>query len=274
MMEVLTTALSFPSVIFTVLLGFVVLFWTSVIIGGIDPHAFDGDADLHVDGHIDVHADVHADAHADADHGHADHGEYHGGGMLTSLLTFLNFGTVPISMIFSATVLFGWVSTMLLQLTAGPWLASLMPVAAASTVVFTTAGIASLIATGFATRPLRGAFKIESRHAEQTIVDCVCTIATTKVTENFGQALYETSGAPLNLSVRCPRTNKLQKGSKAVIVGYDTDSNTYEVGELEPESATAPAAKESGRRKPSSADDDEKKRLKEVREALRRAGAK
>lgn len=262
-MEVLTTALSFPSVIFTVLLGFVVLFWSSVIVGGVDPNSFDGDADVHVDADADVHAD--------ADHGHAG-GEFHGGGVVSSLLAYLNFGSVPVSMIFSAAVLFGWVSTMLLQITAGPWLATVMPLTAASTVIFATAGLGSLIATGLATRPLRGAFKIESRHAEQTIVDCVCSIVTTKVTANFGQALYETSGAPLNLSVRCPQANKLQKGSKAVIVGYDPVSNTYEVGELEPETPATPDSKESTRRK--AVADDEKKRQKEVREALRRAGAK
>jgi len=253
-MEVLTTALSFPSVIFTVLLGFVVVFWSSVILGGVDPNSFDGDADMH--------ADVHADADADGDHGHAG-GEFHGGGVVSSLLAYLNFGSVPVSMIFSATVLFSWVSSMLLQITAGPWLATLMPVAAVSTVIFATAGIGSLILTGLATRPLRGAFKIESRHAEQTIVDCVCTILTSKVTDKFGQATYETSGAPLNLSVRCPQENKLQKGSKAVIVGYDPVANTYEVGELEPETPPTPESK-----------DEDKKRQKEVREALRRAGAK
>jgi len=271
MIEVLTAALSFPSVIFTVLLGFVVLFWSSVIVGGVDPNTFDADADLHVD----ADADLHADADADGDHGHADHGEFHGGGVVTSLLTYLNFGSVPVSMIFSAATLFGWSASMVLQLTAGPWLATLMPLTAASAVIFGAAGLGSLVATGLATRPLRGAFKIESRHAEQTIVDCVCTIATSKVTENFGQALYETSGAPLNLSVRCPQANKLQKGSKAVIVGYDPETNTYEVGELEPETAVSAATKESARRKAVADENaDEKKRLKEVREALRRAGAK
>lgn len=271
MMEVLTTALSFPSVIFTVLLGFVVLFWSSVILGGVDPNSLDGDPDVHVDG---GDADLHAD-HGDVEHGDADHGDLHGGGVLSSMLAFLNFGSVPLSIIFSSTVLFGWISSMLLQISAGPWLATLMPVTAAGSAVFLAAALGSVAATGFATRPLRGAFKIESRHAEQTIVDCVCTIQTTKVTANFGQALYETSGAPLNLSVRCPQENKLKKGSKAVIVGYDPETNTYEVGELEPETPVASGTKESARHKAVHDDSaDDKKRQKEVREALRRAGAK
>jgi hypothetical protein len=254
-------------VIFTVFLGFVVLFWSSVILGGVDPNALDGDPNVHVDG---------GDAdHGDVVHGDADHGDLHGGGVLSSMLAFLNFGSVPLSIIFSSMALFGWVSSMLLQISIGPWLASLMPLTAAGTVVFLAAGLGSLAATGLATRPLRGAFKIESRHAELTIVDCVCTILTSKVTENFGQATYETSGAPLNLSVRCPQANMLQKGSKAVIVGYDPVTNTYEVGELEPETVEAAASRESTRRKAAdNADADEKKRLKEVREALRRAGAK
>lgn len=270
-MEVLTTALSFPSVIFTVLLGFVVLFWSSVILGGVDPNALDGDPDVHVDG---GDADLHAD-HGDVEHGDAEHGDYHGGGVLSSMLAFLNFGSVPLSIIFSSTVLFGWIGSMVLQLSAGPTVAAMMPPFAAAAAIFVASGLVSMGLTGFVTRPLRGAFKIESRHAEQTIVDCVCTISTSKVTANFGQALYETSGAPLNLSVRCTQENTLKKGSKAVIIGYDAETNTYEVGELEPEAAVASGTKESARRRAVTDDTaDEKKRQKEVREALRRAGAK
>lgn len=270
MMDVLNAALSFPTVVFTVMLGLSVLFWSTVIMGGVDPNAMDGDADLHTGGDADLHGDHGDIGHADhGDHGDHGHADVSGGGILSSVASFLNIGSVPVSVVFSAIALFGWVMSMMLQLSAGPWLASVMPAIAAGTTIFGVAGIGSMVLAGFATRPLRDTFKIESRHAEDTIVDHICTIVTSKVTEEFGQATYATKGAPLNLSVRCKQSNTLKKGAQAVIIGYDAVSNTYEVGELEPErplkSATEVAAQHDGLNP---------KRLKEVSEALRKAGAK
>jgi hypothetical protein len=259
MIDVINTALSFPSVIFTTLLGFVLLFWTTVILGGADPHMLDGDGHVDLADGGDVDADGHVEADADA-HGHD--GDHHGSG---GLLGFLNVGSVPTSMIFSSVVLFAWMTSMVLQMTAGPALAGTMPAALAATAIFGVSSALSLAATGLLTRPLRGAFKIESRHAEEEIVDCVCTILTTKVNETFGQASYQTEGAPLTLSVRCKRSNSLTKGSKAVIVGYDAATNTYEVGELEPEGDGKTHARRD-------ADATQLSEMMRVRDALKRAG--
>ncbi|HYG78320.1 MAG TPA: hypothetical protein VEK08_25180 [Planctomycetota bacterium] len=244
MEEVINAALSFPAVLFTVLMGFVALFWTSVIIGGIDPNSLDPDVDADVDAHVDVdHADVHAD-HGDAHHADGDadgHGHDHGG-LLSSVLAFLNFGTVPLSMIGSAGVLFGWVSTMLMQLYLQPTLVQMMPAFAAGTVIFGASTIGSLISAGLATRPLRGAFKIQTFEAGDKLIDQVCKVTTSRVDGSFGEARLETDGAPILLSVRCRRANKLTVGMDAVIVGYDEATNIYEIGELVPQDERSDAA--------------------------------
>lgn len=220
--QVINAALSFPAVIFTVLMGFMLLFWTTVITGGADPSAFDPDVDVDVDVHVDG-----AEAHGDVD---AD-GHYHGG-IGSSLAGFLNLGSVPLSMVASAGVLFGWVSTMMMQLYVQPMLAQMMPAVAAGTVVLGVSGLASMLAAGFATRPFRGAFKIQTFEAGEKLIDQVCKITSSRVDTEFGEARFEMKGAPLVLSVWCRRPNKLSKGSEAVIVGYDSKTNIYEVGEL------------------------------------------
>jgi hypothetical protein len=236
MMQLFSSALAFPTVIFTVLLGFVVLFWLSVIVAGIDLQILDGagHGDLGLDIHGDVGGDIHGDIHGDAGDMDADGhlGGHHG--FASEILSFLNLGQVPLSIIGSVAILFAWIGSLTLQVTAGPWAATFIPATFAAVLCFGVAGLASLVLTGLATRPMRGVFKIVSQHAEETIVDHVCTIVTSRVDAEFGQASYDTSGAPLNLSVRCHQPNKLVKGSRAVIIGYDADSNTYEVGLLEP----------------------------------------
>jgi hypothetical protein len=234
--QVINAALSFPAVIFTVLMGFCLIFWTTVIMGGADPNSLDPDVHADVDGdlHADVHAHVDAHGHVDADgHHHDVDGDIHHGSLLNSLLGFMNVGSVPLSMIASAGVLFGWVSTMLIQIYVQPTLLQMMPAVAAGMVTLCASGAGSMVAAGLLTRPLRGAFKIQTFLAGDALIDHPCRITSSRVDAAFGEARYEMKGAPLVLSVRCRQPNKLVKGADAVIVSYDAKTNIYEVGELE-----------------------------------------
>lgn len=232
---VLNAALSFPAVIFTVLMGFLVLFWSAVIMGGADPHALDPDIHhVDFDGHVHVDAHVHVDGHVDADHGGHGDGHAHGNSWFAAIAAFLNLGSVPLSMVASAGVIFGWVSSMMLQLYVSPVLATMMPVVAAGTVVLLVAGIVSMISAGLVTRPLRGAFVIQTFEAGEKLIDHVCKVTSSRVVSDFGEARYEMKGAPLVLLVRCRRENKLVRGAEAVIIGYDAKTNIYEIGELDP----------------------------------------
>ena len=65
MSEVLRLALSFPGVVYTVLLGVVLVYWLFVVLGAI--HLGDGSADGHFDGIGEHGADV-----GDVGHGGAD----------------------------------------------------------------------------------------------------------------------------------------------------------------------------------------------------------
>jgi len=145
----------------------------------------------------------------------------------------MNLGSVPLSMVATAGVLFGWVSTMLLQIYVQPTLLQMMPALAAGLATLGVSSAASMVAAGLVTRPLRGAFKIQTFLAGDALIDHPCKITSSRVDGEFGEARYEMKGAPLVLSVRCRQPNKLNKGSDAVIVSYDAKTNIYEVGELD-----------------------------------------
>ena len=65
MQEFLTIILSMPTVVYTVLMGLMALYWVTVIMGAVDIDLFDLDADLDAD--IDLDADLDLDVDADID---------------------------------------------------------------------------------------------------------------------------------------------------------------------------------------------------------------
>ncbi|MCW8132594.1 MAG: hypothetical protein KIS92_19755 [Planctomycetota bacterium] len=221
MFEILNAAFSFPTVLFTALLGCVVLFWLGVILAGLDHDALN----FHSGGHADIHLDAHADL--GASHGLDAGGE----GWADGFLGFLNVGSVPVSIVASAAIFSGWTLSMLAELYAAPLLGAALPgfLVGAGTLALGTCG--GLFAAGLATRPMRGVFKVQTQHGGGALLYKIVTITTEKVNASFGQAELRMGGAPLILSVRCLVPNTLSKGKLAVIVGYDAKLDAYEVSE-------------------------------------------
>ena len=57
----------------------------------------------------------------------------------------------------------------------------------------------------------------------------ICTITTGHVDDGFGQATIEDGPDVLNISVRCDRTGVLTRGSKALVVDFDSTRQAYVV---------------------------------------------
>jgi hypothetical protein len=223
--------LSLPTAVYSAMMALVLLFWLLVLFGGVDPDALNADADVDVDADTDVDVDADADAEGDAGvHAHAG-----AAGWVTSALQFLNVGSAPVSVIFSAAVFFSWVASLLLDLYVGPLLSGSFSLALVKAGIGIVALFGGLLVGALAVRPLRTLFVTHTEHEGDALLDQVCTITSSTVTEDFGQAEFARKGAPLILSVRCMRKETLTKGQQAVIVGYDPVTKSYEVGALEPE---------------------------------------
>jgi Protein of unknown function (DUF1449) len=238
MHEVLTLALSFPSVVYTVLLGVVLVYWTFVMVGVIHiGEGSEGALDGHVDGatkgllegaadHLGGgHADVgdFGDAGGDGDLGDGDDG---GHGALAAIMSALHLRSAPATVIFSLIVTFAWlVSVVSMQLVtrSAP---ALLGVGLSVAVLF-GAFVLALPLTSIAARPLAKIFAPKHAPTNSDFIGRTCTIRTGSVSDKFGEATLQDGGAGLVLRVRVEDGKRLGRGEQALIVDYDAERETY-----------------------------------------------
>jgi len=207
-----TTILTFPTVLFTVMLGVLLLYWVFVIIGALDLDIFTPDAE------VDADLDLEPDASAAG---------------FTDLLSSLGLGGVPFMIVLSLLVFFAWMlsvpATAYLVLTLPNTLAQLLM----ALLVLAGSLLGSLLITAQLVRPLRQIFSSQSSVVTRDrLAGKLCTITTSRVNEHFGQAQFNDGGAGLILSVRADTPNTLRKGSQAVILEYNAVEDSYWVAEF------------------------------------------
>ena len=247
MHEVLVLALSFPSVVFTVLLGVVLIYWTFVMVGVI--HIGEGSEGA-LEGHIDGatkglmegavdhlgggHADVGdvAGGHdigdagggdGDVDAGDADDS---GQGALAAIMSALHLRSAPATVIFSLIITFAWlVSVVTMQVVtrmapalAGPLL---------SLGVLLGSFVLALPLTSFAARPLAKVFAPKHAPVKSDFIGRTCTVRTGSVSAKFGEATLHDGGAGLVLRIRIEDGKQLGRGEQALVVDYDAEHETY-----------------------------------------------
>lgn len=190
MNELIQASLRFPTVVFTIGLGIVLVYWVFVLLGALDIDVLGG-----VDG--DAGADVHADG----------------------LFTKLGFGVVPITITISVTFLAGWVGSLLvMQHVTATW---------AALVVLVAALVVGLGITRVLVRPLAPVFAVKEGKTNRDYVGHTCVVSTGRVDDAFGQATVEDGGTVLVISVRCDRSDRLARGDKALIIDFDDTRQAY-----------------------------------------------
>lgn len=209
MTALLEAALAPVNLFWTILLGIVVLYWFSVILGALDLDAFD--LDLDVDADVDVDADLDADVDAEGS-----------GGYLLGVLSFFNFGRVPTMIVFSVVVVAGWMASVELngRFGSNEWgfaLATFLPIL-----------IGALFVGKLVTLPLVPLFDRINRAAEA--VDYIGREARLRLPagpDKFGQAEVNIDGDELLVSVKTRDTNILAAGEPVVITGKTADGRYY-----------------------------------------------
>ncbi|MFZ2266426.1 MAG: hypothetical protein WAV95_02500 [Azonexus sp.] len=198
-------AISFPTAIYTTLLGVVMVYWLLALVGIVDFEStnLDIDSDLHADAHVDEISD------------------------LASYLVALGLNGVPFSVVFTLLTVFAWTTTCL----AAMWLLPLVP----TTLLRTVAGLGVLLG-GFALalpltarmiRPMRGLFVTHTAMSNAALVGQTCRVLTSSVDEKFGRAEVATRGAGVNIKVWAETPNSLSKGSTARILEHDAAGERY-----------------------------------------------
>ena len=240
MATVLTIMLSFPSVVFTVLLGVVLVYWLFVLTGalhvdllgegaadgalegagieGVAKGALEGAAKGALEGV--AKGALEGVAHGSGE-GAADGAlDAHGDG-LAGMLAALKLRSAPATVVLSLIITFSWLFSVLGVQVAAAWLPATIA-HIASFALLLLAPLLALPVTSILVRPL-GRFFLPPKSAQHNqLVGKTCVIRTGEVTKSFGEATVEDGGAGLVVRVRVDGpAEELHRGDEALIIDYD-----------------------------------------------------
>lgn len=221
-MELFTAAISPSNLALTSLLGLVMLYWLSVILGALDMDSLDIDFD--VDADIDVDVDVDVDVDADIDAGAA------GPGLLLSFLQFFNFGRIPFMMLISFLLLTMW-SISVWTNHEGSLLNPENNFALAA-LYFVPNLIISLFITKAITAPLVPVFaNLDSSSKPFVYEGRTGRLTLPASAENSGQMRLFVEDSVINLRVRA-LDQELKRGDEVLVIEYLPESGDYLVQKI------------------------------------------
>lgn len=197
----LEIALSFPTLILSVLLLVAVAYWLLGLLGLFDFEVLDlpdaGDA---------VGAS----------------------GALSALMIRFGLGGLPFALIYTAVVFFAWIACYFLVYFWPSALDSSLLRIGAGVVLTPVFLFLALPFAGLALQPFRGLFaRVEGRSAEGLLGETV-RIRSPQVDERQGTAAYDDGGAGLILQVRAA-AGQFQRGDAALVVEYMERENAYRI---------------------------------------------
>lgn len=196
---------SFPTAIFTTLNIVVCGYWLLLIIGVLDLDFLDFDIDVDVD---------------------AEGGEM---SFIASVLSFFGLTRVPFAVVLTILSLFGFILSYYavhfgFLLDSQIWLKYL-----SGSAIFIISFILALPLSGFAIKPLNKFFiRLDSQAENKSLLGVTCTIRSSRVDKDFGEAHCTVDGASLIVKVRCA-DEQFKRGDKAVIIEHDPEQNIYHV---------------------------------------------
>lgn len=259
MAELLAAALAFPTVVYTILLVVVVVYWLFVVLGALDIDMLDiGDADGMLEGGadgaaegladgafegageaLDGAADGLADGAGDALDGAADgaadggadgalDGADGGAGGLADLMSALKLRSAPMTVVISSIVLTGWALSMLGMY----YLGGLLPRVALVPLVGIAAFVVAVPFTSLVIRPLAPVFVSSTGRTRADVVGNTAVVTTGRVDERFGQADCKVGGDYLRIEVRARADKGIGRGQSVLVIDFDVEREAYLVEPL------------------------------------------
>ncbi|MEG0186664.1 MAG: hypothetical protein RR704_24760 [Stenotrophomonas sp.] len=200
MNEFLNVALTFPTLPYSVVLAFAVIYWMLAALGVVDDGIAHDGMDLHL----------------------GDDG-LHG---ISGMFSRLGLGGAPVMLVIALLAFFGWNITFFVHLHllqplpgAGRWLAG--------SVTAVLALVASVPLSVIVLRPIRRLLLRLRPVAQTSVLGRVGVIASPLVNASTGYANVDDGGAGLILQVRTRDGAVLARGERVVLLDYLADHNHY-----------------------------------------------
>ena len=204
MLELFKSAIAGVNIIPTVLLGLIILYWLTVIIGAIDIDLFDFDLDI-PEGEVITNP-------------------FHG------FLAFLNVGDIPFMLVLSIFSLCLWTISMII---------GVFPIVSegfVNAILIIPNIVVSLFITKAVTHPLKGLFKgiMKDVESDIKIEGQLCTLLCDVNYGRLGQAEIERLGSSILINVKVEDEEEtLLKGDKAIVLKKVDDRSYYIIKKFE-----------------------------------------
>lgn len=195
----------FPTIIYSILLGILIVYWLIGLLGLVD-------LDLAGDSDIDLNSDLDTDI----------------GGLAGLLLTFGLTG-IPLSLVISFLLLFAWLISCYTQLYLLSWFPAGWLHYFFGTLSAVVSFVLALPLTALVIKPLKGLFSSVETSKSKHLIGNEAEIVTEKITSTFGQAKVFNDGAEILLNVQCAAEHHLVKGDKVLVIAYTKESHSYVV---------------------------------------------
>jgi len=257
--EFLEGILAFPTIVFTSLLGVVLLYWLFVIFGALDIDILDSGEGL-IEGGTGIEGaakgalegatkgvlegatkgvlegaskGVLEGAAKGALEGAAKGGtELAPKGGLLELPSTFGLRQAPVTVTFSLLIAWSWLFSILAMHYGGPLVGGAISHTLLGVAVLVLGFVASVPFAAISLRPLAPLFVTHGATKKRELIGSTCTITTGRVDAKFGQASVETGGAGMLLQVRCDKPNNLKRGDEALIVDIDQRRDAFIVEPL------------------------------------------
>ena len=192
---------SYPVVIYTFILIFVIFYWFIAILGMIDIDVLD-------------FSDLETSSDLESLNG------------LAGLLTKFGLAGVPITVIVSFIALFGWIISYL-AVWALPFIISGLWVLITGTAVLVVSALVAVVLTRIAVKPLKPLFVKNTARTNDSLLGQAVEIRSSWVNDSFGQAEFKDVGTSMIINVRAKTPNQLKKGDRVILLEYFAEENAY-----------------------------------------------
>lgn len=203
---------SFPTAIFTFVLGVAVLYWLFAAFGFIEMDVLDVDLP-DIDGQMSL----------------SSHNDHSFGEMFAGLLLRFGLNGVPVTIVISLVALLGWLlsyyPSYLLSFLVGNGFMHF--IVGLPVLIFSLYVAVTLTATII--KPLRVLFAKADQQTVKKVLGQVALVRSSKVDNKSGEAILDDGGAGLILKVRSMDDTIFQRGDRVVLLEYVSGAHVYRV---------------------------------------------
>ncbi|MEM7678172.1 MAG: glycine zipper family protein [Myxococcota bacterium] len=229
--------MAMPTVVFTALLGIVIVYWLFVVIGALDIDMIDVGADLDglAEGATEGAMEGAAEGATEGLGGAVESAEgvagLSDGLSLLSFMTWIGLRNAPFTVVFSLIIVAAWTLSILSMrlLTA-----SLGAGALAASIGAVISIVVAMPIAGLLSVPLGPLFRTQTAEGRRDFIGRTCVIETGSVDERFGVGTVQEDGRWPRLEIRAASPNTLRRGSEALIIDYDPEQEVFRVEALDP----------------------------------------